>query len=152
MTPRIIDIQEAVCAYYGLTLEDMRSMRRAYSVAQPRQLAMALCWKMTSRSLPQIGRMFGGRDHTTVRHARVIIADRLERDPALRTAYDIITANVMAKASDEPEGPQPYAELIERMEEYARQEVACMGRCAGILREAAAALKVAQRDVILLNG
>jgi len=50
-------------------MQDMHSARRARQVARPRQVAMYLCKKLTSRSLPEIGRKFGGRDHTTVMHA-----------------------------------------------------------------------------------
>ncbi len=62
-------IQRAVCDVFKVTLTDMVSKRRARVIARPRQVAMYLCKKMTKRSLPDIGRRFGGRDHTTVMHA-----------------------------------------------------------------------------------
>ena len=62
-------IQRAVCEHYELSLTDMSSKRRARAVARPRQVAMYLSKKLTKRSLPDIGRRFGGRDHTTVMHA-----------------------------------------------------------------------------------
>lgn len=62
-------IQRAVAEEFKITLDDMASKRRARAVARPRQVAMYLCKKMTKRSLPDIGRRFGGRDHTTVMHA-----------------------------------------------------------------------------------
>ena len=65
----IDDIQRKVAEYYGLKLGDMLSARRAVEVARPRQVAMYLAKKLTPRSLPEIGRRFGGRDHTTVMHA-----------------------------------------------------------------------------------
>lgn len=62
-------IQKIVCEEFGLTLNDMVSKRRAQRVARPRQVAMCLCKTLTHKSLPEIGRKFGGRDHTTVLHA-----------------------------------------------------------------------------------
>jgi len=62
-------IQRAVCEIFSLTPTDMVSKRRARVIARPRQVAMYLCKKLTKRSLPDIGRRFGGRDHTTVMHA-----------------------------------------------------------------------------------
>jgi chromosomal replication initiator protein len=65
----IDDIQKQVAAHFNIRLADMYSARRARSVARPRQVAMYLAKQLTSRSLPEIGRKFGGRDHTTVMHA-----------------------------------------------------------------------------------
>ncbi len=62
-------IQRAVCEIFSVTPTDMVSKRRARVIARPRQVAMYLCKKLTKRSLPDIGRRFGGRDHTTVMHA-----------------------------------------------------------------------------------
>jgi hypothetical protein len=62
------DIQKAVCKYYGVKLEEMLSQRRTADIVLPRQVAMFLCKELTSRSLPELGRRFGGRDHTTVLH------------------------------------------------------------------------------------
>jgi len=62
-------IQRAVCEEFRVTLTDMTSKRRARIIARPRQVAMYLSKKLTKRSLPDIGRRFGGRDHTTVMHA-----------------------------------------------------------------------------------
>jgi len=62
-------IQRAVAEEFEITLDDMVSKRRARIVARPRQVAMYLSKKLTKRSLPDIGRRFGGRDHTTVMHA-----------------------------------------------------------------------------------
>jgi chromosomal replication initiator protein len=65
----IDEIQRKVADYYRLKLTDLLSARRAREVARPRQVAMYLAKKLTPRSLPEIGRRFGGRDHTTVMHA-----------------------------------------------------------------------------------
>ena len=62
-------IQRSVCEAFSISLTDMSSKRRARAVARPRQVAMYLSKKLTKRSLPDIGRRFGGRDHTTVMHA-----------------------------------------------------------------------------------
>ena len=62
-------IQRTVCEAFSISLTDMSSKRRARAVARPRQVAMYLSKKLTKRSLPDIGRRFGGRDHTTVMHA-----------------------------------------------------------------------------------
>ena len=63
------EIQRKVAEHYHLKLSDMMSARRAREVARPRQVAMYLAKKLTARSLPEIGRRFGNRDHTTVMHA-----------------------------------------------------------------------------------
>lgn len=63
------DIQKQVASHYNIKVSDMHSARRARQVARPRQVAMYLSKKFTSKSLPEIGRRFGGKDHTTVMHA-----------------------------------------------------------------------------------
>ncbi len=65
----IEEIQKRVAEHYNVRLSEMHSARRARAVARPRQVAMYLAKQLTSRSLPEIGRKFGGRDHTTVMHA-----------------------------------------------------------------------------------
>lgn len=65
----IEEIQKKVADHFNIKLAEMHSARRARSVARPRQVAMYLAKQLTSRSLPEIGRRFGGRDHTTVMHA-----------------------------------------------------------------------------------
>jgi chromosomal replication initiator protein len=65
----IEEIQKRVAEHYAIRLSDMHSARRARAVARPRQVAMYLAKQLTTRSLPEIGRKFGGRDHTTVMHA-----------------------------------------------------------------------------------
>ncbi|WP_417782719.1 chromosomal replication initiator protein DnaA [Terasakiella pusilla] len=65
----IEEIQKRVAEHFNIRVADMHSARRARSVARPRQIAMYLSKQLTSRSLPEIGRKFGGRDHTTVMHA-----------------------------------------------------------------------------------
>ncbi|MGP1394911.1 MAG: chromosomal replication initiator protein DnaA [Inquilinaceae bacterium] len=78
----IEEIQKLVAGYYQIPEKEMRSPRRARVVARPRQVAMYLAKLMTSRSLPEIGRMFGGRDHTTVMHSVRKINQLCDEDPA----------------------------------------------------------------------
>lgn len=80
----IADIQKAVCEHYRLRLTDMHSARRARPLARPRQLAMYLCKVLTTHSLPEIGRGFGGRDHTTIIHGIRKIEELLEGDNQLQ--------------------------------------------------------------------
>ncbi|MFV0679249.1 chromosomal replication initiator protein DnaA [Ottowia sp.] len=71
------NIQKTVADYYKLKVSDMYSKKRPASIARPRQIAMYLAKELTQKSLPEIGEMFGGRDHTTVLHAvRKITAER----------------------------------------------------------------------------
>ena len=65
----IEEIQKAVVEHYAIRMADMTSARRSRAVARPRQVAMYLAKQLTPRSLPEIGKKFGGRDHTTVMHA-----------------------------------------------------------------------------------
>ncbi len=84
----IDDIQRKVAEHYHLKLSDMMSARRAREVARPRQVAMYLAKKLTPRSLPEIGRRFGNRDHTTVMHA-------VKRIEELRAADRELDSDVM---------------------------------------------------------
>jgi chromosomal replication initiator protein len=76
----IEEIQKKVAEHYSMRLTDMSSARRARAVARPRQVAMYLAKQLTSRSLPEIGRKFGNRDHTTVMHAVSRVTELMERD------------------------------------------------------------------------
>ncbi len=79
----ISEIQRHVAEYFNVRLSDLLSARRARAVARPRQVAMYLAKQLTSRSLPEIGRKFGGRDHTTVMHAVRRIEELREVDSSL---------------------------------------------------------------------
>jgi len=71
------NIQKTVADFYKIKVADMYSKKRPASIARPRQIAMYLAKDMTQKSLPEIGELFGGRDHTTVLHAvRKIAAER----------------------------------------------------------------------------
>ncbi|KRA56105.1 chromosomal replication initiation protein [Caulobacter sp. Root655] len=86
----IDDIQKATSEHYGMKQADLLSERRNRAIARPRQAAMWLAKQLTTRSLPDIGRRFGGRDHTTVLHAvRRIEALRAE-DPVLSQDLETI--------------------------------------------------------------
>jgi len=76
----IEEIQKKVAEHYSIRLTDMSSARRARAVARPRQVAMFLAKQLTSRSLPEIGRKFGNRDHTTVMHAVSRVSELMLRD------------------------------------------------------------------------
>jgi chromosomal replication initiator protein len=79
----IEEIQRRVAEHYGIRIADMHSARRARAVARPRQVAMYLAKQLTPRSLPEIGRKFGGRDHTTVMYAIRKIEDLRTTEPLL---------------------------------------------------------------------
>jgi chromosomal replication initiator protein len=81
-------IQKRVAAHYGLRVSEMFSARRSRDIARPRQLAMYLAKNLTSLSYPDIGRQFGGRDHTTVMHAVKTIESLVKSDD--RLAEDVI--------------------------------------------------------------
>ncbi|MFS0825140.1 chromosomal replication initiator protein DnaA [Pseudomonas phoenicis] len=81
------NIQRTVADYYKIKISDLLSKRRSRSVARPRQVAMALSKELTNHSLPEIGDMFGGRDHTTVLHACRKINELKESDADIREDY-----------------------------------------------------------------
>lgn len=83
-------IQRAVCEVFSVTPTDMVSKRRARVIARPRQVAMYLCKKLTKRSLPDIGRRFGGRDHTTVMHAVKRIDSLRAEDPSFNAQIEAV--------------------------------------------------------------
>ncbi len=86
----IEDIQKKVAEHYNIKLTDMHSPRRARAVARPRQVAMYLAKQLTTRSLPEIGRKFGGRDHTTVIHAVRKIEELRGGDPILSEDVELL--------------------------------------------------------------
>ncbi|WP_114376934.1 chromosomal replication initiator protein DnaA [Elioraea thermophila] len=86
----IEEIQKRVAEHYNIRLTDMFSARRARAVARPRQIAMYLAKQLTARSLPEIGRKFGNRDHTTVMHACARIAELMQKDPSLAEDVELL--------------------------------------------------------------
>ena len=86
----IEEIQRRVAEHYNIRLTDMSSPRRARAVARPRQVAMFLAKQLTSRSLPEIGRKFGNRDHTTVMHAISRVGELMERDGSFAEDVELL--------------------------------------------------------------
>ncbi|MAI61918.1 MAG: chromosomal replication initiation protein DnaA [Micavibrio sp. TMED27] len=86
----IDEIQRKVAEHYNLRMADMHSARRARNVARPRQVAMYLAKMLTARSLPEIGRKFGGRDHTTVMHAVRKVEELIEADAQIAQDVDVV--------------------------------------------------------------
>ena len=86
----IDEIQRRVAEHFNIRLSEMASERRARAVARPRQIAMYLAKQLTTRSLPEIGRKFGGRDHTTVMHAVRKIEELTLGDRALAEDVELL--------------------------------------------------------------
>jgi chromosomal replication initiation ATPase DnaA len=83
-------IQELVALSYGLHPISMTSQNRERSVSWPRQIAMFLTREITARSFPEIGRVFGGRDHSTVIHAIHAVQQRMKKDPLVRADVEAL--------------------------------------------------------------
>ena len=87
---KIEDIQKLVASHYSVTRADILSSRRTATVVKPRQVAMYLAKALTLRSLPEIGRRFGGRDHTTVLHAVRKIEGLVAQNEGLREELELL--------------------------------------------------------------
>ena len=98
--PSMARIQESTSVYFGVSLADMRSPCRARRVARPRQVAMYLARRMTRRSFPEIGRQFGGRDHTTVMHACHAVEALIEADLVFHAQVELLRLRI---ARSEPQ-------------------------------------------------
>lgn len=85
------EIQKRVAEHFKIRVSDMSSARRSRAVARPRQVAMYLSKQLTSRSLPEIGRAFGGRDHTTVMHAVRKVEELVRLDTAFAEDVELLT-------------------------------------------------------------
>ena len=83
----IENIQKTVAEYYKIKVSDLLSKRRSRSVARPRQMAMTLAKELTNKSLPEIGDLFGGRDHTTVLHACRKIKQLIEENREIKEDF-----------------------------------------------------------------
>lgn len=86
----IEEIQKKVAEHFNIRIADMHSARRARAIARPRQVAMYLAKQLTSRSLPEIGRKFGGRDHTTVMHAVKKVEELRQSDVTFCEDVDLL--------------------------------------------------------------
>jgi len=91
-------ILKKVAEYYKIRVEDFTSKKRTKQIAYPRQIAMYLCREMTNLSLPKIGELFGGRDHSTVIHACDKIADELRTDQTLQVTVNRIKSSLTNNA------------------------------------------------------
>jgi chromosomal replication initiator protein len=84
------EIQRKVSDHYNIRLSDMIGPKRVRNYARPRQVAMYLCKQLTSRSLPEIGRRFGGRDHTTVMHGVKRIEELKQQDGQIAEDIELL--------------------------------------------------------------
>ena len=89
------DIQKQVASYYNIRTADMFSARRSRTVARPRQIAMYLSKDLTTFSYPEIGRRFGGRDHTTIMHAVRKVGELLRDDAEIADDISTLKANLV---------------------------------------------------------
>jgi chromosomal replication initiator protein len=96
---RIEDIQRIVSRHYNVSKTELLSNRRTRTIVKPRQIAMYLAKVMTPRSLPEIGRRFGGRDHTTVLHAVRKIEDLCGSDNTLAQELELLRRLISDQAS-----------------------------------------------------
>jgi chromosomal replication initiator protein len=87
-------IQRKVAEFFGIKLSDMRAKNRTKSVAFPRQIAMYLSRQLTHASLSDVGRAFGGKDHTTVIHAVSKLQALIQEDPKLKQTIDTLTQGI----------------------------------------------------------
>ena len=90
------NIQKAVADFYSIKVADMYSKKRPANIARPRQIAMFMAKELTQKSLPEIGELFGGRDHTTVLHAVRKIADERAHDSQLNHEIHVIEQTLKA--------------------------------------------------------
>jgi len=90
------NIQKAVADFYSIKVADMYSKRRPANIARPRQIAMFMAKELTQKSLPEIGELFGGRDHTTVLHAVRKIAEERSHDSQLNHEIHVIEQTLKA--------------------------------------------------------
>jgi chromosomal replication initiator protein len=83
---RLSDVEQTVCRFFAVGVDDLRSPRRSRSVSQPRMLAMYLARKMTQAAYSEIGEYFGGRNHSTVMSAEKRVLELLKSQATLRVA------------------------------------------------------------------
>lgn len=89
------DIQEAVCAQFHVKIAELKSRRRSKTLVHPRQIAMYLCRELTDASYPEIGRQFGGKDHTTIIHACRQVTKAKETDTGLQTTIESLKEQIL---------------------------------------------------------
>jgi chromosomal replication initiator protein len=96
---RIEEIQRIVARHYNVSKQDLLSNRRTRTIVKPRQVAMYLAKMLTPRSLPEIGRRFGGRDHTTVLHAVRKIEDLVGADTKLAQELELLKRLIIEQSA-----------------------------------------------------
>jgi len=96
------DIQRRVAAYFQVELQELRGAKRQRSILHPRQVAMFLCRRLTEASLPEIGRAFGGRDHTTVLHAVAKITKDLAQDSHKKQVVEHLNQLIVSSSTTNP--------------------------------------------------
>ncbi|MGA6827487.1 chromosomal replication initiator protein DnaA [Nitrospira sp. NS4] len=89
------DIQEAVCTQFHLKMTELKSRRRSKTLVHPRQIAMYLCRELTDASYPEIGRHFGGKDHTTIIHACRQVAKAKDTDTTLNATLENLKEQIL---------------------------------------------------------
>ena len=93
----VSQVQKVVCDYYQITLEQMKGKKKDRYISRPRQVAMYFCYELAGASYPQIGRDFGGRDHTTALHGHERIKEARKTDPELDQALQNIEHRLLGK-------------------------------------------------------
>jgi chromosomal replication initiator protein len=94
--PKVADIQASVSQFFNIPLLEMKSARRSREYARPRQIAMYLAKQVTPKSYPEIGRLFGNRDHTTVMHACRQIEKLRREDPEMDEIVEVLMSEIEA--------------------------------------------------------
>jgi len=94
--PRVDTIQSVVAKKYGISKTDILSQRRHKTVVEARHVAIYIAREMTTQSMPEIGRRFSNRDHTTILHAAKKIARIVERDPIFAARIEDIKAELLS--------------------------------------------------------
>lgn len=89
------DIQDVVCTQFHVKINELKSRRRSKTLVHPRQIAMYLCRELTDASYPEIGRHFGGKDHTTIIHACRQVAKAKDADPAMQTTLEKLKEQIL---------------------------------------------------------
>ena len=96
--PRFDHILDEVCVFYRVRKNEIRSARKEAGLVRPRQVVMYLCRKHTSRSMPEIGKFLGGKDHTTVLHGARKIKHLLLTDERLRDEIEVLELRIKARS------------------------------------------------------
>jgi chromosomal replication initiator protein len=93
-TITIDEIKRETAAYFGIKVADLVSKSRSQNLVYPRQISMYICRQLTSSSLPVIGKMFGGRDHSTVIHSIKLVAEKLKTSVEIQNTVETIVRRV----------------------------------------------------------